>query len=38
MKAFLDTSILVSVFYGDHEHHEASLSLFIRFAKPGCIA
>ena len=33
MKAFLDTSILVPVFYGDHVHHAASLDLFIRFPK-----
>ena len=33
MKAFLDTSILVPVFYGDHQHHEASLDLFLRFDK-----
>ncbi len=33
MKAFLDTSVLVPVFYGDHEHHAASLDLFIRFGK-----
>jgi hypothetical protein len=37
MKAFLDTSVLVPVFYGDHIHHEASLALFIRFDKStGC--
>ena len=29
MTAFLDTSVLVPVFYGDHEHHEASLALFV---------
>lgn len=28
MKAFLDTSVLIAVFYGDHVHHEASLALF----------
>ncbi|MGH9765756.1 MAG: PIN domain-containing protein [Blastocatellia bacterium] len=33
MKAFFDTSVLVPVFYGDHVHHRASLSLFIRFDK-----
>ena len=33
MKAFLDTSILVPVFYGDHVHHAASLDLFTRFPK-----
>ena len=31
MKAFLDTSVLVPVFYGDHVHHAASLDLFTRF-------
>ncbi len=31
MKAFLDTSVLVSTFYGDHEHHEPSKDLFLRF-------
>ena len=37
MKAFLDTSVLVPVFYGDHVHHEASLALFIQFDKStGC--
>ncbi|NBR87889.1 MAG: PIN domain-containing protein [Verrucomicrobia bacterium] len=33
MKAFLDTSVLVPVFYGDHVHHDASLDVFTRFAK-----
>jgi predicted nucleic acid-binding protein len=28
MKAFLDTSVLVPVFYGEHVHHDASLELF----------
>ncbi len=38
MKAFLDTSVLVPVFYGDHQHHAASLDLFTRFPKKeiGC--
>ena len=37
MKAFLDTSVLVPVFYGDHVHHKASLNLFVRFDKrTGC--
>src|ERR1017187_2016055 len=31
MKAFLDTSVLVPVFYGDHLHHAASLDLFTKF-------
>ena len=40
MKAFLDTSVLVPVFYGDHTHHAASLDLFTRFKKSeaGCAA
>ena len=33
MKAFLDTSVLVPVFYGDHVHHAASLDVFTRFDK-----
>jgi predicted nucleic acid-binding protein len=33
MNAFLDTSVLVATFYGDHEHHAASLELFLRFDK-----
>lgn len=33
MKAFLDTSVLVAVFYGDHEHHDPSLDVFLRFEK-----
>ena len=38
MKAFLDTSVLVPVFYGDHVHHAASLALFTSFGKKaaGC--
>jgi predicted nucleic acid-binding protein len=37
MKAFLDTSVLVPVFYGDHTHHAASFDLFIQFDKTtGC--
>ena len=37
MKGFLDTSVLVPVFYGDHVHHEASLAIFIQFDKSsGC--
>lgn len=37
MKGFLDTSVLVPVFYGDHVHHKASLDLFIQFNKAtGC--
>lgn len=37
MKAFLDTSVLVSVFRGEHPHHAASLALFIQLGKErGC--
>ncbi len=25
---FLDTSVLVATFYGDHQHHDASMTLF----------
>jgi len=33
VKAFLDTSVLVATFIGDHEHHEASMELFLRHGK-----
>ena len=33
MKAFLDTSVLVPVFYGDHVHHQASLEVFTRYGR-----
>jgi predicted nucleic acid-binding protein len=33
MKAFLDTSVLVPVFYGDHVHHAASMEVFTRYGK-----
>jgi len=33
VKAFLDTSVLVATFYGDHENHEPSIDLFLRFKK-----
>jgi predicted nucleic acid-binding protein len=37
MNAFFDTSVLVPVFYGDHIHHQASLTLFIQFDRStGC--
>ena len=37
MKAFLDTSVLVPVFLGDHVHHEASMKLFVSLNKAkGC--
>ncbi len=39
MTVFLDTSVLVSVFYGDHEHHDPSIALFVRLDKRrGCTA
>ncbi len=39
MEAFLDTSVLVATFYGDHERHERSFELFVRQAKDtGCTA
>src|SRR5579872_2752089 len=37
MKAFFDTSVLVPVFYGDHVHHQPSLTCFIQFdTSTGC--
>jgi predicted nucleic acid-binding protein len=33
VKALFDTSVLVPTFLGDHEHHEASLDVFLRFDK-----
>ena len=33
MKAFLDTSVLLATFYADHEHHAASIDLFLRFGR-----
>lgn len=37
MTAFLDTSVLVPVFYGDHEHHRGSLNLFAKLCpSAGC--
>src|SRR5438045_8502240 len=37
MKGFFDTSVLISVFYGDHVHHQTSLELFIQFdPSTGC--
>lgn len=39
MTAFLDTSVLVATFYGDHQHHDASMALFSRLdTKSGCTA
>ena len=31
VKAFLDTSVLVPVFYGEHPHHSASRALLDRY-------
>ena len=33
MKAFLDSSVLVATFYGEHEHHDLSFALFLRLNK-----
>jgi predicted nucleic acid-binding protein len=33
VKAFFDTSVLIPVFYGDHPHHEASLTAFVEATK-----
>jgi predicted nucleic acid-binding protein len=33
VKAFFDTSVLVAVFYDEHEHHEPSFDLFSRQEK-----
>ena len=33
MKSFLDTSVLVATFYGDHEHHAPSIDVFLRHEK-----
>ena len=33
MKAFLDTSVLVATFYADHDDHEPSINLFLRYDK-----
>ena len=40
MKAFFDTSVLVATFYGDHEHHQASIDRFLSFrrSEAGCAA
>ena len=39
MKAFLDTSVLVAAFYGEHELHEASFEILRRQKKQtGCAA
>jgi predicted nucleic acid-binding protein len=33
VKAFFDTSVLVATFYGDHQHHEASIERFLSFRR-----
>jgi predicted nucleic acid-binding protein len=33
VNAFLDTSVLVATFYGEHEHHEPSFALFLQQKK-----
>jgi predicted nucleic acid-binding protein len=39
MDAFLDTSVLVATFYGDHERHDASFKVFLQLTKEtGCTA
>jgi predicted nucleic acid-binding protein len=39
VNAFLDTSVLVATFYGEHEHHEPSFRLFLQQQKQtGCTA
>lgn len=37
MKSFFDTSVLIPTFLEDHEHHEASLEVFLKSGKrQGC--
>jgi predicted nucleic acid-binding protein len=31
VKVFLDTSVLVATFYGDHQNHESSAELFLSY-------
>jgi len=39
MKAFVDTSVLVASFYGEHEHHKPSMALLLGLnKKTGCTA
>lgn len=33
MKAFLDTSVLIATFYAQHQFHQPSIDLFLRFKK-----
>ncbi len=34
MRSFLDTSVLIAAFLGDHPHHEASAEVFARAERP----
>jgi predicted nucleic acid-binding protein len=39
VKAFFDTSVLISVFMEDHQHHPASLKVFVEAGhRGGCCA
>jgi predicted nucleic acid-binding protein len=39
LRSFLDTSVLVAAFYGDHQHHEPSLALLAEQERSsGCTA
>jgi predicted nucleic acid-binding protein len=39
VKAFLDTSVLVAIFYVGHEHHKPSFELFVnQERRSGCTA
>jgi predicted nucleic acid-binding protein len=39
LKAFFDTSVLIPVFMEDHEHHPASLKVFVEAGRrQGCCA
>jgi predicted nucleic acid-binding protein len=33
LKAFLDTSVLIATFYANHQFHQQSIDLFLRFKK-----
>jgi len=33
VKAFLDTSVLIATFYAQHQFHQPSIDLFLRFKK-----
>jgi len=38
VKAFLDTSVLIATFYGQHQFHQPSIALFLRFKRAdACI-